>query len=251
MDSDDEDAQFLTLEPVSETPTIDFVQNVPKAAPLSIEKDIESARAQKKAQAYAEKLKQRGLVYIGRIPPKMSPKFIRSMLRQFGELDRIYLEPENEDKFNARKQRTKNNAGGLRYVGGWVEFLDKRHAKKCALVLNNTPMSSTTGSRQFKDDLWCIKYFTKVKWEDITAAQSHAVNVHRVKKAQVLEAGAKEASRILEFHERRQERQFVEKKMEAKKRKRADAAAAAEAAAQEESQQLAKKAKPSTFRRLD
>ena len=61
----------------------------------------------------------------------------------------------------------------IKYVEGWVEFTDKRVARMTALSLNNTKMSRILNLGQKKgsfyaEDLWCIKYLPKFKWENLT-----------------------------------------------------------------------------------
>lgn len=89
-----------------------------------------------------------------------------------------------------RKRRVK--AGGnkkVNYVEGWVEFLNKKVAKRVALMLNNTPVGACMwphvrgpavaapltgacpGGKKhgfYHDDLWNVKYLPKVKWDHLT-----------------------------------------------------------------------------------
>jgi len=39
-----------------------------------------------------------GIVYIGHIPPRMRPKHMRNMLSVYGEIGRIFLQPEGKTK---------------------------------------------------------------------------------------------------------------------------------------------------------
>lgn len=55
-------------------------------------------------------------------------------------------------------RRKKKKAGSRRcdFTEGWVEFRDKRIAKRVAASLNNTPMG-TRKRQRFFSDLWSIK----------------------------------------------------------------------------------------------
>ena len=96
-----------------------------------------------------------GVCYFSRIPPFLKPDTLRRMLSGLGtEVLRIYLAPETSE---ARAGRVR--AGGNKkksFSEGWVEFEDKRRAKRIASTLNNTPMGG--GNRAFyAHDLWNVK----------------------------------------------------------------------------------------------
>lgn len=67
----------------------------------------------------------------------------------------------------AKRERKKKGAKagkkvdrGKKFTEGWIEFLDKKHAKQVALMLNGQAMGGRSKS-QFKYDLWNIKYLPK------------------------------------------------------------------------------------------
>jgi len=79
-----------------------------------------------KMEQFKEKAERRGVVYIARVPPFMKPEKLRSLLVKYGELNRIYLVPEDK---SLHKKRV--GAGGNRrtkYTEGWIEFEDKKVA---------------------------------------------------------------------------------------------------------------------------
>jgi ESF2/ABP1 family protein len=93
-----------------------------------------------KTEDFNEKLRKRGVVYIARIPPRMTPSKAKALLSQFGTVTRIYLVEEDP---TVRKRRKKNGGSGAkRYTEGWVEFEKKRVAKHVAQNLNTTPISN-------------------------------------------------------------------------------------------------------------
>ena len=56
---------------------------------------------------------------------------------------------------------------GKNFTEGWVEFADKRVAKRTALLLNSQRIGGKRRSAYY-DDLWCIKYLPRFKWDDLT-----------------------------------------------------------------------------------
>jgi ESF2/ABP1 family protein len=90
---------------------------------------------------FNEKLRRRGVIYIARIPPRMTPTKIKSLLSDFGEVTRVYL-VEEDATVRKRRKKEYGSSGGKRYIEGWVEFASKRKAKHVARSLNNTPISN-------------------------------------------------------------------------------------------------------------
>jgi ESF2/ABP1 family protein len=122
----------------------------------------------KKTQDFNAKLRKRGVLYIARIPPRMGPAKVKTLLSEFGPVTRVYLVEEDR---SARKRRRKlaggAGAGGKRYTEGWVEFEDKKVARLVGERLNNTPITNHKRSVHF-GDLWNVKYLRKFKWEHLT-----------------------------------------------------------------------------------
>lgn len=116
---------------------------------------------------FNEKLRKRGVIYISRIPPRMGPTKLKSMLMDFGEVTRIYLEEEDKSARKRRRKASGSNSGGKRYKEGWVEFVDKKLAKRLAASLNNTPITNHKRSVHF-GDLWSMKYLSRFQWAHLT-----------------------------------------------------------------------------------
>lgn len=113
-----------------------------------------------------EKLANRGVCYLSRIPPYMKPHALRKLLEGYGtDVLRLYLKPEDPAVRSRRLAAGGNKKAS--YTEGWVEFNDKRRAKRIAATLNNSPMGG--GHRSFYAyDLWNIKYLHKFKWDHLT-----------------------------------------------------------------------------------
>lgn len=122
-------------------------------------------RLLEEAKELKEERDKTGVVYISRIPPLMSPHEIRNLLSPFGPLGRVYLTPQDGHKKGAAEGAKR--VGRNKFVDGWVEFLNKKHAKNAALALNGLPMGGKKSYR-FHDELWSIRYLSKFKWHHLT-----------------------------------------------------------------------------------
>ena len=111
-------------------------------------------------------LAKTGVIYLSRIPPRLTPQKIRQLLTPFGSpVLRIFLAPESTEEYT---RRTK--AGGSkkrRFTEGWIEFEDKKVAKRVAESLNAERIGAKKGDFLY-DDLWCLKYLPKFKWHHLT-----------------------------------------------------------------------------------
>jgi ESF2/ABP1 family protein len=90
---------------------------------------------------FNEKLNKRGVVYVARIPPKMTPTKMKALLSEFGPVSRIYL-VEEDPSVRKRRRKELGRSGGKRYLEGWVEFVSKKTAKHVAAALNTTPITN-------------------------------------------------------------------------------------------------------------
>ncbi|KAM9344070.1 activator of basal transcription 1 [Pholidichthys leucotaenia] len=121
--------------------------------------DLHTSEAKKKTSCLERKCVP-GIIYLGHIPPRFRPKHLRNLLSVYGEIGRIFLQPED------RLIRKKKKKSGLRrcdFTEGWVEFRDKRVAKRVAMSLHNTPMG-TRKRQHFAYDLWNMKYLHRFQW---------------------------------------------------------------------------------------
>lgn len=66
-----------------------------------------------------------GVIYLSSIPTGMNVSIMSDIMRQFGDVGRIYLVPKTTKKGKFRQ-----------YEEGWVEFLKKKTAKRVAKNLN-------------------------------------------------------------------------------------------------------------------
>lgn len=205
-DYSDDDEDFLSLiKPIQDIDMEQAKRELKEEAkkPKFTLEELQTKKAKVKAARYQEKQQQAGIVYIGRVPPLVGPTAVRSMLSQFGTILRVFFQPESDESLARR--RSKQRSAARRYDCGWIEFSDKRHAKKCAVVLNGQSMSGNTKSRALRDDLWMLQYLSKVKWDDLRLQHQHESEIHTFKTTQALEAGRAETSEFLRDFQKSQE----------------------------------------------
>lgn len=180
----------------------------------SATKQVVKPLSKKRLEKHLEKAENKGVCYISRVPPFLKPDALRTMLSGMGtEVLRIYLAPET-----AQQRSSRVRAGGNKkksFTEGWVEFEDKRRAKRIASTLNNTRMSNDKRSFYFHD-LWNIKYLHKFKWHHLTEKIAYEARVRRDKMVAELTAAKKESA----FYMRKVEQAKAIDAMEERKRKR-------------------------------
>ncbi|KAJ0118688.1 pre-rrna-processing protein esf2 [Diaporthe amygdali] len=120
-------------------------------------------------------IKKSGVVYISRIPPFMKPHKLRSLLGNYGTINRIFLAPEDP---MAHQRRVRNGGNKKKmYTEGWVEFVSKKDAKAVCEMLNAQTIGGKKGS-YYRDDIWTLKYLNGFKWHHLTE-QIAAENAER------------------------------------------------------------------------
>lgn len=139
------------------------------------------------------KLEKRGVMYIARVPPRMNPTKIKSLLSDFGVVTRVYLVEEDAAR-RKRRKKASGGSGGKRYVEGWVEWEDKRIAKHVARSLNSTPISLQKRNVHY-GDLWNVKYLSKFKWSHLTEKVAYERRVREQKlRVEMMQARRENAS---------------------------------------------------------
>lgn len=115
-------------------------------------------------EAYNKAHAQRGVVYLSRIPPRLTPQRLQRTMSEFGKVSHMFLREESKEKRQRRKKEC--GMGGRRYTDGWVEFEDKDVARTVAASLNGAAIG---GPRRcyFAQDLWVMKYLPGFTWDDL------------------------------------------------------------------------------------
>jgi ESF2/ABP1 family protein len=111
------------------------LQEIRGNATLQIDEEFLKDKEQRleDAKNFRDKQHKKGVVYLPSLPPFMNPTTVRNLLEKF-DVERIYLSPEPEHKRRIRIKQGGNRK--IKYTEGWVEFADKKTAKKVADALN-------------------------------------------------------------------------------------------------------------------
>ncbi|KAJ3307553.1 Activator of basal transcription 1 [Blyttiomyces sp. JEL0837] len=144
--------------------------NAPVLKPISMET----------LKKFNDKVDKSGVVYLSRVPPFMSPAKLRQLLGEHGALGRVYLAPE--DPTIAHRRRKYRHNRRQNFTEAWVEFEDKKLARKAAEFLNTRNIGGKKRGR-FYDDLWSIKYLPRFKWHHLSEqiAYERAVRDQRLR----------------------------------------------------------------------
>ena len=179
----------------------------------------EKLKKLEKLKAFKNKKKSKykpGIVYISKLPPYMKPAKLRQIFSRFGEIDRIYMKKESEQK---RKSRLKQ--GGNKkdmYEEGWVEFIKKGDAKLCCATLNGNIIGGKKTSFYY-DDIMNLKYLSGFKWTDLTEQMAKESEQRQSK----LELEISQANKLNEMYIKNVENSKmvsnIQKKSNGKKRK--------------------------------
>jgi ESF2/ABP1 family protein len=161
------------------------------------------------------KLERRGIVYLSRVPPRMGPAKVKTLLSDFGDVTRVYL--VEEDKSSRKRRRKAGGSGSKRYIEGWIEFESKKVAKRVGETLNMSRITNHKGSVHY-DDVWNIKYLRGFKWSHLTEKVAYERRVREQKlRVEMMEARREnanyvaqvEAGRKLDYIEERQRKRTV------------------------------------------
>ncbi|KAE9612569.1 putative RNA recognition motif domain-containing protein [Lupinus albus] len=186
LEEEEDEAELIDSE---EDPVIDSTTTPTIAESKPISESKKSKLNKKRLLKEAEKADKRGVCYLSRIPPHMDHVNLRQILSQYADIQRIFLAPKDSSAQLPSKpsRRSQNTA----FTEGWVEFTNKRVAKRVAEMLNGEQMGGKKRS-SFHYDLWNIKYLSKFKWDDLTDELAFKKAVRDQKLALELSAAKRE-----------------------------------------------------------
>ena len=72
------------------------IVEAPTNDPEKRETDIRQSKRKRRLRGITKRSTTPGLVYLSNIPPFMKPHKVRHLLGQYGEVGRVYLQPEGE-----------------------------------------------------------------------------------------------------------------------------------------------------------
>lgn len=160
------------------------------ADPAGSQPEAEAAEAAEAEGAAPARKPVPGVLYLSHLPPGFGPRQARALLGVHGELGRVFLQPCGGSVRRRRQRRG-------RFTEGWVEFRDKRAARRAAAALHGAPMGTRPRSR-FRHERWCLKYLPGFRWPHL----SERLAGERQARAQRLRAEAAQAKREGGFYRR-------------------------------------------------
>uniref|UniRef100_A0A7S3YVS4 18S rRNA factor 2 n=1 Tax=Lotharella globosa TaxID=91324 RepID=A0A7S3YVS4_9EUKA len=167
----------------------------------------------KKLSKFKKQHDKTGVVYLSTIPPFMRVHKLRSLLSQYGLVGRIYLSPE--DAAITRKRKKYRNNRRIKFTEGWVEFANKKVAKRVALALNNTAVGGKKRD-YYSQDRWNMKYLSKFKWHHLTERIAYESNVKHQRVRNDMTEAKREAKFYLEKAGQAKALAAIKKKRKAK-----------------------------------
>ncbi|ELR09817.1 RNA-binding ATPase activator esf2 [Pseudogymnoascus destructans] len=172
-------------------------------------------------------VKRSGVVYLSRIPPFMKPQKLRSLLEPFGDINRIFMTPEDP---TSHTRRVRNGGNKKRsFTDGWVEFVSKSDAKKACELLNTQIIGGKKGT-YYHDDVWNLLYLRGFKWNNLTQ-QIAAENAERASRMRAeISKTTKENKEFVQNVERAKMLEGMEAKKAARRAKEGEGILAGESA---------------------
>lgn len=151
-----------------------------------------------------------GVIFCSRVPPFMSLSKLRSYFSRYGKIGRIYAEPESVNDYKRRVKMGGNKK--LKFIHGWIEFMDKTTAKRVAAMLNGQPVGEKKRHNFWRDDLWNLLYLPKYKFHDVMAYLREHKNDRKEKLSFHLANARKENYNYMEQLEAEKQHKAIESK---------------------------------------
>ncbi|ODV95532.1 hypothetical protein PACTADRAFT_42962 [Pachysolen tannophilus NRRL Y-2460] len=165
-------------------------------------------------QKHEKRIRKTGVVYFSKIPPYMKPSKMRQILSRFGEVDRLFLKPEDLKKYQKRVKYGGNKKRN--YEEGWAEFINKSDAKLCVETLNGNKLGGKKNSFYY-DDIMNVKYLPGFKWTDLTEQISKENEMRAAK----LQAELSQANKLNKTYIRNIEKSKMVENIQKKKKQKA------------------------------
>jgi ESF2/ABP1 family protein len=185
---------------------------------ISAQPEVEDEQLELAALSDNSDYARRGIVYISRIPPGLTPSSLRDIMQQFGQVTRIYCTPQDP---------TSKKKGSLRrYIEGWIEFSDRKDARRVSKSLNCTPIGECLPTKKrrrvrFAADLWNLTYLGKhVKWHHLTQQLTYQKRIREKKLVQQIQQAKREANQFLDNVEKSHIHNLIEEKRRKKLNKK-------------------------------
>lgn len=175
--------------------------------PAADEGEADEAGEQDDSQPIdAKSPKQRGVVFLSRLPIGMKPSQLKQYMMEYGKVQRMWCVPID---------KSGKKATGRMPMEAWIEFKTRKRARRVAEALNCSPV----GRGRFKEELWNIRYLKGFTWQDLMGQQLH----HKKLRDQRLRQRVDHAKKSINFYLNQKEKQDNEER-KSKKRKNVEEA---------------------------
>jgi len=148
-----------------------------------------------------EKPLKPGIIFMSTVPYRMTAKRVREIFSQYGEIGRIFLQPEIRTLASGKKEK--------RFVEGWIEFNDRKLAKRVAVSLNNTMVGGRKRSKAY-ESLWNLKYLSRFKWVHLNEQLAYERAVHQQRMRTEIAQAKREANCFMDQVEKGRELKRLE-----------------------------------------
>ena len=123
------------------------------------------------------------------------------------------------DEDTVKRRKRKGGSKRKFYVDGWVEFQNKKDARRVARELNSTQIGGKKNN-PFYYDLWNIKYLRGFKWYNLTEEIRERNRTREKKLKQRVKQAKEDANQFIEGIEADYVDQKIKERKNKKKRKR-------------------------------
>ncbi|CAJ1462186.1 unnamed protein product [Effrenium voratum] len=155
----------------------------------------------------APKVDRKGVIHLASIPLCMGIQKLRHIMEQFGEVGRVYLAPE--DKVRHQNRKRSGGSRKVRFTEGWVEFADRRVARRVAESLNGSTIGGKKRHNFFRDDMWNMRYLPGFKWHMLKEGTIYNQQVRKARLQQRMSQATRENSFYLESVEKAKTREKI------------------------------------------
>jgi len=131
----------------------------------------------------------------------MTAKRVRELFSQYGQIGRIFLQPEIRTLASGKKEK--------RFTEGWIEFKDRKLAKRVAASLNKTMVGGRKRSKAY-ESLWNLKYLSRFKWVHLNEQLAFERALHQQRMRTEIAQAKREANCFLDQIEKGKELKRLE-----------------------------------------
>ena len=125
---------------------------------------LRSEAAETAYRKWKKQRRKRGVIYIARVPFGSTPRQIRKIFTEFGDVTQVHLEVARGDDGADKKI----HGQWTEFCECWVEFKEKKIAKRVARLLHDTQVPKKyVKNRKARNHVWNMKYLKGFGWHHL------------------------------------------------------------------------------------